>query len=156
SLTLRRVALRLGSATAFAQTLREVADSKAPEARRLGLIEVLGQLGRADSVPALLQVLREAKTDPLRRTALNALQPFADKEITEPLLALYPKLSRDLRERAQAWLCGRPASALALLKAVDAGRIPAKEVAPDQVRRLAQHKDGAVSRLVEKHWGKIR
>ena len=91
----------------------------------------------------------------MRAACLTALQPFADPKIADEVLALYPKLSADLKGRAISLLCSRPASSLAFLKAVDAGRIAAREAPLDQVRRLALLKDEAIDKLVEKHWGRI-
>ena len=68
---------------------------------------------------------------------------------------LYPHLSADLKGRAQSLLCGRPASSLEFLKAVDAGRIAAREAPLDQLRRMALLKNEAIDKLIEKHWGKI-
>jgi putative membrane-bound dehydrogenase-like protein len=150
-----RFALRLGSPEAYDRAMKLAGDPKTPEGDRLGLIEVLGQGGKAECVPMFLRILREAKTDSLRGAVLSALQPFADPRIPEAVLAHYSKLSPGLRGRAQTLLCSRPASTLALLKAVDAGQISAKDVPLDQVRRIAQHKDDAIRKLVVKHWGKL-
>lgn len=152
----RRVALRLGNKTAFAQALKQLADPKTPERERIGVIEVLGQLGRADSVPQLLTAFREATSDALRKAILSALQPYAEPQIAETLVSLYPKLSASLRSQAQTLLISRPTSTVALLRAVDTGRIPVKEIPLEQVRQMSRHKSDEVSKLVQKHWGKIR
>ncbi len=150
-----RLALRLGSAEAYDRALHLAADPKATDADRASLIEVLGQAGKAECVPVLLKVLTEAKSDALRRAALSALQPFPEPRVAEAVLALYPKLPAGLRGQAQTLLASRPASALAFLRAVDAGRVNPKEVPLDQVRRLAQHRDERALKIIEKHWGKI-
>jgi putative heme-binding domain-containing protein len=106
-------------------------------------------------VAVLLDVLQSAKTDGLRGAALSALQSFPDPAIPPVVLALYPKLSATLRGSAQTLLCSRPASALAFLKAVDAGTVAPRDVPVDQVRRLALLKDDEAKKLVEKHWGRI-
>src|SRR6185436_9868453 len=111
--------------------------------------------GKAECVPTLLTLFEQAKSDPPRKALLAALQPYTDPRIGDTLLQHYPKLSPDLRGRAQALLASRPASAWALVKAVDAGRINAKEVGLDPVRQLAQHKDKELHKLVEKHWGRV-
>jgi putative membrane-bound dehydrogenase-like protein len=150
-----RLALRLGSAPAYADALKRVSDPKTPEGTRLSLVEVLGQAGRAECVPALLTLFEQAKGDPLRKALLAALQPYTDTRIGESLLRHYPKLSADLRGRAQALLASRPASARALVQAVEAGHISAKEIGLDPVRQLAQHKDKELLKLVEKYWGRV-
>ncbi len=154
-LTLLRIAVRLGGADAYEQALKRAGDAKALDADRIILIDLLGQTDKADCVPTLLQTLADAKSDVLRAAVLSALQTFADPQITAEVLSLYPKLSADLRARAQSLLCGRPASGLELLKAVDAGRIVPREVPLDQLRRLAEFKDMQIDELIAKHWGKI-
>jgi putative membrane-bound dehydrogenase-like protein len=150
-----RFALRFGSAAALDHALKRVGDVRQPQRERLGLIDLLGQSDQVRSVPVLLKVLGEAKNDALRRAVLSALQPFPDGRISAAVLALYPRLSPDLRGRAQTLLCSRPASTVEFLKAVEEGRIAANEVPLDQLRRMTQHKDATISRLVEKHWGRV-
>jgi putative heme-binding domain-containing protein len=150
-----RFALRLGSPQAYERALALAADPRAPGADRVNLIEVLGQIGKPECVPVLLRVLAEAKDDGLRGATLSALQPFADERVTRAVLDAYPRLSPALRGRAQTLLCSRPASALALLEAVDAGKVAAKEMPLDQLQRVAGYKDARLTRIIEKHWGKV-
>src|SRR5207253_1807622 len=110
---------------------------------------------KADSVPVLLRVLSTAQTEGLRSAALAALEPFPDPRVAEQILALYPRLSAPLRARAQSLLASRAGSALLLAEAVEAGRVPAREVPLDQVRRLARYQDVRLQQLVEKHWGRV-
>lgn len=103
-----RLALRLGSAGAYADALQRVAAGKTPAGTRLALVEVLGQAGKAECVPTLLQLFDQAKTDALRKALLAALQPYPDVRIGEAVLQRYPKWSADLRGRAQCcWRRGR-------------------------------------------------
>jgi putative heme-binding domain-containing protein len=119
------------------------------------LVELLGQIGKADCLPALLDLLGTAKTDALRGAVLSALQSFRDDRIAGRVLEIYPRLSLSLRGRAQSLLAGRPASALSLLQAVDAGRIAPREIPLDQLRRLAAYKDERIGKLLAKHWGTV-
>jgi putative heme-binding domain-containing protein len=154
-LTLLRLAVRLGVSGAYDRAVQRVADAKTPERDRVLFLELLGQAGQPDCVPLLLQVLTEARTDALRGAALSALQAFPDRRIPERVLALYPKLSTSLRGRAVTLLCGRPASTLALLEAVDAGRVAPKDVPLAQLQQMALLKDAKLHKLLEKHWGKV-
>jgi putative membrane-bound dehydrogenase-like protein len=154
-ITLLRFALRLGSADAYDQTLRLITEAKTASADRVGLVEIVGQLGKPECVPSLLQLLADSKDGRLRQTVLAALQSFPDPRIATTVLDLYPKLPGDLRLRGQALLAGRPASALALVKAVEAGRIDKKEIAFDQLQRIAAFNKPELTKLVEKHWGKV-
>jgi putative membrane-bound dehydrogenase-like protein len=155
NLTVLRFAFRLGSAAAYQRALSKAADNKTPEAARIALIELLGQAGNADCVAVLLRELSEAKTDVLRTALLSALQSFQDPSIAKAVIDLYPRLTTGLRGRILTLLLSRPASRLALVQAIDAGRIAAKDVPLDQVRQLAASKDEQITHLVEKHWGKV-
>jgi putative membrane-bound dehydrogenase-like protein len=153
--TLLRLALRLGDQGAHDEALERVTDAKRPEAERLRLLEVLGQLGRPDDLAPLLNLLKQASTDTLRGAALTALQSYAKDDVYQTVLTLYPKWSPGLRAKARTMLTSRPASALLLLQTIDAGKIAAKEIELEQLRRILLHKDTALEKLVEKHWGKV-
>ena len=135
--------------------MKRAGDAAAQDGDRIALIDLLGQVGKPDCLPTLLQTLNDAKTDAVRAAVLTALQPFADPRLTDEVLSLYPKWSADLRGRAQSLLCSRAASSLEFLKAVDAGRIAPREAPLDQLRRMALLKNDAIDKLIEKHWGKI-
>lgn len=155
SQTTLRLALRLGSVPAYEETLRFIVDAKTPAADRAGLIEIAGQMGKPGCVPAFLKLLADSQDSKVRLAVLAALQPFQDKQIADTVLELYPKFPADLRPRAQGLLCNRPASALALLQAVDAGKITPKEVALDQLKRVVAFNNKDANKLIEKHWGKL-
>ena len=69
------------------------------------------------------------------------LQRFNDPQIAGKVLALYPQMSSELRKSARGLLCSRPAWAMEFLKAVQAGRIAARDVPVDQIRQIALHRD---------------
>jgi putative membrane-bound dehydrogenase-like protein len=152
---LLRLAVRLGEKKAYAHLLERIADVKVAEGERTSLVELLGQIGKAECVPLLLDLLATAKSDGLRGGALSALQSFPDPRIAERMLALYPKLSSSLRSRAQSLLASRAASGLALLQAVDAGRIAPREVPLERLQLLSAYKDERIGKLIAKHWGAI-
>ncbi len=150
-----RFALRLGNETGYARALDVVADTRSAEADRVNLIEVLGQTGKPACVPVLLSVLREGRSDALRGAALGALQASTDERIVPAVQEAYPNLSAGLRARAQSLLASRPSSSLVLLSMVDAGKIAPKDVPLDLLRGMAGYKDERLTKLLEKHWGKV-
>lgn len=154
-LALSRLAIRLGNKPAYQYALQRAADRGAPAAERIGLVEVLSQNGNPDCVAVFLRLLDDAEARALRLAALSALQPFADPRIPERVLALYARMTPDLRARAQTLLSARPASTRDLLAAVEAGRISPKEVSQELLHRISLHQDETIQRLLEKHWGKI-
>ena len=60
-----------------------------------------------------------------------------------------------LRSKAQGLLLSRPASVVFLLDAVDAGRINPKEIPLDQLQRIVAFNKPALTKRLEKHWGKV-
>jgi putative heme-binding domain-containing protein len=155
-LTLTRFALRLGYEPAKRHALEMVANRNAPESDRTGLIEILGQTGPTECVPIFENLLDPVEPKSVQTAALSALQRFSDPQIAAKVLTLYPQMSSESRKGARGLLCSRPAWALELLKAVEAGRVAAKDVPVDQVRQIALHREPQLDRLVEKFWGKIQ
>jgi len=153
--TILRFALRLGSADAYQGALKRIRDAKAPSSERVTLIEIVGQIGKDDCIEAFLKLLPAGEDGKVRSAALAGLERFQDKRIIDTVLELYPMLPGDMKNRAQTLLCNRPASALLLVKAVDAGRIAKTEVPLDQLQRISLFKDKELTTLIEKHWGKI-
>jgi putative membrane-bound dehydrogenase-like protein len=150
-----RLAVRLGDRNAYDEAVGRLANSKMPQGDRLGLIELLGQAGDSQIVPLLLKLLDVNEPNAIRLAALSALQPFDSPTIAEAVLTAYPNMSAGLRIRSQSLLCSRKSGTLALLRAIDSGKIASKEVPPDQVHRMAQHSDATARQLIEKHWGKV-
>jgi putative heme-binding domain-containing protein len=159
STSLLRLALRLASPAADPVAAKRVADPQAPESDRIALVEVLGQLGRPDSLPVLLGLLNEGRagspSPALRLAALSALAGFRQIETAEALLARYPALSPSLRDRALSLLCGRKEWADMLLDAIARGRIAARDLRPPQVLQIVQLRDPALTARVEKVWGRV-
>lgn len=155
NITLLRLGLRLGDDAVKQSVRQRIADGKRPEADRIKLIEVLGELAAPWAKEPLLAVAKAPGTDKLRGAALGALQAYADDDVAQTLLAQYAAWPPALRARAQATLASRPASALLLARAVDGGTIAANEIAVDNVRRMVLHKDDALAKLIVKHWGQI-
>jgi len=155
-LALTRFALRLGYEPAKKRALQMVANRKAAESDRTGLIEILGQTGQTEWVPVFENLLDAVEPKTVQTAALSALQRFSDPQIAAKVLAFYPQMSSELRKGARGLLGSRPTWALEFLKAVEAGRVAAKDVPVDQVRQIALHRDPQLNQLVEKFWGKIQ
>jgi putative heme-binding domain-containing protein len=123
--------------------------STSPASLRVRMVPLVGDA--ADLEPLL------AKSEPeeVRLAALDALGRFDRAEPATTILGHYPKLTPKVRSRAIDVLLGRKAWALALLQAVDAGKVPAKDVAVEQLRVVPAYADKHLTALVRKHWGDI-
>jgi putative membrane-bound dehydrogenase-like protein len=148
--------LRLGNKRAIAEAHKIVADRKADRKQRLALIGMLGEIRDKTSVPILLELLSRPSDDELHRAALAALSPFDDPAIAGRVLELYPRLSPDGRNSAQAMFAGRKSWTRYFLEAVAAAKIDAKSVPLDMVRKMTMHRDEHIAALVHKIWGQVR
>ncbi len=151
--------LRTGDAKAHAAALDYIRnDDAAIKAKRIEVIDTLGQVGKADAAPVLLQVAKSSRWHSVRRAALAALQRFNDPKIGDEIVAAYNDLPRDqgVRPRALDTLTKRSDWSLALLKAIDAGKIARTDVDYELMERMKLHKEADISRLIRKHWGRTR
>ena len=68
------------------------------------------------------------------------------------MLAVYGELPDSLRKVAGTLLAGRPASAAAMLQAVDDGKLAAGLVSAEVISLLRSHRDEGVGQLLTKHF----
>jgi putative membrane-bound dehydrogenase-like protein len=150
-----RLSLRLRLREAEPQALRLVGDPKLPRAARISLVHALGQIASPSAEPALLSLLDDEDFE-VRAAAVTALQPFAESDVAQRLLAKYPWPHAKVQSAAYALLSGRPAWSSLLLDAVESGRIAQSQVPLDAARRMTLHGDGALAERVAKVWPTVR
>jgi putative heme-binding domain-containing protein len=147
--------LRRNDPEAVAKALAVVADEEADADERLQYVRTLGEVRQPRCVPALLGIVERSADDLLRAAALTSLRLYDDAQVPATILRLYGTFTDELRGTAQELLAGRPAWALQLLQAVDAGKIDRAAVPRDVVRRIAAYRDERIAGLVAKHWGRV-
>lgn len=147
--------VRLGNAEAVEKALRDIVNEKGNLKLRLQLVQVFGEVKEPRSVPLLLKIVEETKSDELRQLSLTALQQYDVSEIGATVVRLYPKLSEDSRTVAQTLLASRKAWTLQLLDAVETKQIAQESLPPDVVRKFTHHRDPKILELVQKHWGSV-
>ncbi|ADB17968.1 membrane-bound dehydrogenase domain protein [Pirellula staleyi DSM 6068] len=143
--------LRRRDPAAIENALLTIADESADGASRGMMIAVLAQLKEPRVVPPLLTILDKTSSDSLRAATLSALQTFASDDIAARVLATYPQLADEQRQLAQSLLVSREKWALALLQAIDAGKIDAATIGEANVRRLLLYEADAIAILAAKH-----
>ena len=156
SLNLVRLGLRLGNPRAVERALKLITENDLKETNRSSLIEILGQVGEARSVPVLLDILRRSGPMPLRSAALSALQRFSEPRVAQEIMASYSALAPELRQRARNALCSRSGWATVLLDAVDDGRLDPGEIGFDQLRQIVSLNSAGLTERVEKRWGRVQ
>jgi putative membrane-bound dehydrogenase-like protein len=154
---IRRKALLLaaifGNHEAIKSLWDAAADSNSPAAKREAALETLVE-ANAQSVAPLLQALLREKA--LRGAALRALARFDDPVTPGPILRYYASSSDQEKSDAIATLTSRPAYAMALLDAMEAGKIPRRDLSPFAARQLLNFKDKALTAKLTKVWGTLR
>ncbi|MCE9531677.1 MAG: ThuA domain-containing protein [Planctomycetes bacterium] len=150
-----RLMIRLGDEAAYLNALKNAENASLSDTERLKKMELVAELRKADALPLFLDVFQTGKTDALRLGALTALQGYSDPKVSATLLATFPKLAGKLRQQAQTALLSRAESALALLQLVEKKAVEPKEIPIEQLRPVVAFNDPAITKIVEKNWGKI-
>lgn len=153
---LLRLAARLGNEDAYARAKAIAADDGTDERTRLAVVELLGQFGREDCVPVLLDIVSRHPAAAIGQAALEAVRKHPNEDTANALLSLYASVDKATQSRIRDVLFTRPSWSKSFALAVDHGAISAEDVPLDQLRALANHDDPGLQELVEKYWGAVR
>ena len=149
------IGIRRGNASSIQQAIQRTQDEKTDAARRLQLVQVLGETRQDLALPALLSLVRDSKSSDLRRAALGALQSFDQPVVGTDIVAAFPSLPADVRTAALGTLTTRPTWALQLLRAIDSAKIPVAVIPTDVARRLKSFPGDEAARLTAKLWPRL-
>jgi putative heme-binding domain-containing protein len=105
-------------------------------------------------LPVLLRQLIADRT--MRRPALRGLAAFNDPSTPAVILRLYAKFSDAEKVDAIATLASRLKYALALLDAMEKGKVARRDLSPFTARQLLGLGDKALTVKLNKVWGSIR
>lgn len=147
------LSLTFGSPKALAALRQTVADSSADIVVRRAALESLLSARDTGLPPILQKVLSDAG---LRATALRGLGAYEDANTAPAILAVYGSLTGSEKRDALNTLCSRVVFAGPLLAAVDAGKVPVKDLSADLVRQLRNLKDAGLDTQIAKVWGVTR
>ncbi len=98
----------------------------------------------------------ELKGDKARSRALRGLAAYDDPANPQAIFSVYGTFTAGEKRDALNTLASRPSYAKALLDAIAAKRIPAKDVSAEIVRQLRNLKDKDVSKRINEVWGVVR
>lgn len=149
------MALRAGIDGSYPALVAAAFDARTGPSQHSQLFTLLREFGKPDIIPRLTAVIMSSQPDSAKQSALDVLAASESAAIAPALVAAYPAASKELRQRFRDVLFSRPESALAFLRAIDAGRFKSSDVPIDQLRRLSLLKNRQVDELVRKHWGNI-
>ncbi len=154
-LVLIRLAARLGIPSAIEAAAGKARDARAAGSDRIASIELLGQLGRTDDVPVLIEILGHDPSPGIQLAAVAALGSSQQASIAPALLERYRSAPATVRSRILGLLCSRRQWAGALLDAIERRQIVAKDLSAAQVQLVAQLSDSALLSRLEAVWGRI-
>ncbi|HYH67901.1 MAG TPA: PVC-type heme-binding CxxCH protein [Urbifossiella sp.] len=147
------LALAFGDPRAVTDLRTLAADKAAPPADRAGAVEALVGVKAADLAPLLFELLPDPAT---RRAAVRGLAAYSHPDTAAKVLAAYPRFDADEKADAVATLAARRDSALSLLAAVEAKRVPRADVSAFAARQMFALNDAAVRDRLKQVWGEVR
>ncbi len=120
SLALR---MRQGDPQAVQEGLALVVQPKEKKGLKKQLMEVMGQVAKAEFLPALLQVVSNEKDMELVSVSLGALHAYGSEEVARTVLRRYPSMSSEAKLSAEALLALRLSTSRLLVGAVEAKQV---------------------------------
>jgi putative heme-binding domain-containing protein len=148
--------VRRGEAKAVDEAIGVITDPSASLERRQQLLELLGEVKHSKVLPVLLKLVADPGETALHKEALTALQQYDEPAIGVEVAAQFTHFTNDTRAAALTLLASRPAWALQLLRAVDAGQIRPEMVQEDALQKIRAYRDAPIAELARKHWGQER
>lgn len=146
----QRISLVQGSDEAFAAVKEIAKNNKLDTQERERALADLVTTRRPEVADLLLDCLKEP---PLRSTAIRGLAGFDRPEVGDRLLRLYDSLSDVEKLDTISTLAAREKTALALVTAVDAGKLNKNDLSEFDIRQLQRFKEPQLNGLVKKLFG---
>jgi putative heme-binding domain-containing protein len=148
-----QLSVLFGDPEALTALRRTAADPHAGEAARQSALQTLIEKRPAD-LPSLLRPLLGDRA--MRRLALRGLAAYSDADTPALILRHYASFTDAEKTDAIATLASRPAYVLALLDAMEQGRVPRRDLSPFTARQIAGLGDRQLTERLNKVWGSIR
>ncbi|TXT35470.1 MAG: membrane-bound dehydrogenase domain-containing protein [Planctomycetota bacterium] len=134
---------------------KQKAADEETKTRRIEIVQTLGEVQPAGSVPVLLALAKTSTDNDVRAASLTSLLGYKDDAIGSEVLSVFSSLTDDVRSVALTLLTSRPVWARQLVEAIDAGTLKHEALPMDVVRKLTFLKDDKLATLVKKHWPKL-
>lgn len=147
--------IQRGDKEALKKALAVVGSSSSDPVERIELTKLLGTVNDESVVSTLLKLLALDQQSTLKRVALQSLANYESDSIPKTILGRYGSTlpaEHDVRSTADRVLAGRVAWAKQFLEKIDLAHIKARDISPDVVQLLAQHKDPEINDAIAKHW----
>lgn len=151
-----RLLARLGDSAARVRLLTAASDRTLSDEGRVAALRTLAEVATAGDAGKLAALALRQDSEPVRHAALDAWARVGSDAESGEFVTAYPRLGPAERARVRSTLLSRKPWAIKLLRAVDAGSVPAKDFTTDELFLGAAHGDRDLDGLVRKHWGTVR
>jgi putative membrane-bound dehydrogenase-like protein len=153
---LTRLSARLGDRAAIDRLFAWASERKRPPEERTAAIAAIADVTANDSSRRLFDLATRDDSDAVRLVALTGWARLGNDSEAGELVAGYARFPATMQSRLRSALLSRKNWAAILLKAVDAGRITAKDFAVEELFAAKAHGDRDLDTLIGKHWGNVR
>ncbi len=148
-----QLSVLFGDPQALAALRRTAEDVRADPSARRNALQTLVEKRPDDLLPLLRKLLDDRA---VRSSALRGLAVYSDPQTPALILEQYGKYTDAEKIDALATLASRPNYALALLEAMERGRVPRRDLSAFAVRQLLAFNDKKLSERLTNVWGSIR
>ncbi|HEY7426979.1 MAG TPA: leucine-rich repeat domain-containing protein [Gemmataceae bacterium] len=148
-----QLSVLFGDPQALAALRETAADAKGDASARRNALQTLVEKRPPDLLPLLRKLLGDRA---LCGLALRGLASYNDPATPTLILEHYAAFTDAEKADAIATLASRPKYALALLDAMEKGRVPRRDLSAFTVRQLLTFNDKNLSERLTKVWGSIR
>jgi putative membrane-bound dehydrogenase-like protein len=147
------LAVTFGDPKAMAELRRGLTKRDAGLPARQNALAALLRAGDEELAPVLQQLVSDTA---LRGAAIRGLASYKDGKTPEVLLRVFGLLSFEEKRDALNTLAARPAYGKALMDALAAKKVTAKDIPAEIVRQLRNLKDKELDKRIADVWGIVR
>ncbi|MFN4260594.1 MAG: c-type cytochrome [Gemmataceae bacterium] len=142
-----------GDLEALNQLRQRVLNADVDATARQEALQALLFKGNPDLLPLLQQLLADRT---MRGAAIRGLAAYPDPDTPSRLLKHYAECSVEEKADIVHTLASRPTYALALVTAMEQGKVPRSDVSAFTVRQMLQLKDKSLTEKLNEVWGVLR
>ncbi|HEY1109274.1 MAG TPA: hypothetical protein VGE76_11595, partial [Opitutaceae bacterium] len=141
-----------GDKAVLAPIRARLADAKTPLAERRRAVDLLRRAGDTESTALLVKLLDDGA---LRSAVIPLLATASDTQaVAAGLIERFERFGTPERTATLAALTAKPPLALALLRAVEAGKFEKKHLTALHARQLRNLRNAEVTRVLDRVWGR--
>lgn len=148
-----KLGVLFGDGRAVEEVKKLVDDEHADAASRISALKTLV----TDKGNDLLPLLKKLASDRLlAEVAIRGLAGYSDAEIPALIIGNYPRLRPEAQAAAIDTLVSRPEYAAALLAAVEAKQLAARDISAFHARQIRGFEKVELNQMLAKVWGEVR